>query len=172
MPQFWGIGLPFPGMVIDRRLLVHLRDRLACRLSCPCRGHRLRQALLERFAHHLALHLSERAAVHIINVFLGQLHFKRPAYDRPWPGTYPPTWVWQSRLMRFCTAVEERSVFTPGEFISIDDKADNFVAARRRHWNAAIWTGKDALDNLLDAAIHILAASVPPPSTPSSRRQS
>ncbi len=172
MPQFWGIGLPFPGMVIDRRLLVHLRDRLACRLSGPCRGHRLRQALLERFAHHPVLRPSGRTAIHVISVFIGQLHFKPPAYDFPWPGTYPPTLGWANPADKFLAALEERPGFTRGEIIFIDDKADNFVAARLLLWNSAIWTGKDALDNLLDAAIHILAASVPPPSTPSSRRQS
>ena len=53
----------------------------------------------------------------------------------------------------FFAAVEERSGFAPEEIVFIDDKAENVEAARRRHWNAAVWTGKDALDQVLAAVI-------------------
>lgn len=59
---------------------------------------------------------------------------------------------WAKPADEFFAAAEERSGFAPEEIFFIDDRADNVEAAQRRHWNAAVWTGKEALDDLLNTA--------------------
>jgi putative hydrolase of the HAD superfamily len=50
----------------------------------------------------------------------------------------------------FFAEVEQRSGFGPDEIFFIDDRIDNVEAARRRRWRAAVWTGENTLDELID----------------------
>lgn len=49
----------------------------------------------------------------------------------------------------FYAAIEARTGFAPADLFFIDDKAANVEAAQARGWNAAVWTGKDRLADLM-----------------------
>lgn len=56
---------------------------------------------------------------------------------------------WAKPAPEFFAEVEKRSGFTAKEIFFIDDKIENVEAARRRGWQAAVWTGENTLDELL-----------------------
>ena len=60
---------------------------------------------------------------------------------------------WAKPHPEFFAAIERRSGFAPNEIFFIDDRIDNVAAARRSHWNAALWTGKNTLTELLEIAL-------------------
>jgi putative hydrolase of the HAD superfamily len=61
---------------------------------------------------------------------------------------------WAKPAPQFFAAVEQRSGFAPNEIFFIDDKIVNVEAARNRRWHAAVWTGKNTLEELLGNAAH------------------
>ncbi len=60
---------------------------------------------------------------------------------------------WAKPAPEFFAEIEQRSGFAPNEIFFIDDKIDNVAAARSRNWHAAVWTGENTLDELLENAI-------------------
>lgn len=52
----------------------------------------------------------------------------------------------------FYAAIEARTGYAPADIFFIDDKAANVEAARARGWNAAVWTGRDRLADLIARA--------------------
>ena len=59
---------------------------------------------------------------------------------------------WAKPAPQFFAEVERRSGFAPSEIFFIDDRIENIEAARNRGWCAAVWTGKNTLDDLLESA--------------------
>jgi len=57
---------------------------------------------------------------------------------------------WAKPAPEFFAEIERRSGFAPGEIFFIDDKIENVAAARRCGWGAAVWTGQNTLDELLE----------------------
>jgi len=56
---------------------------------------------------------------------------------------------WAKPAPQFFAEVEQRCGFAPNEIFFIDDKVDNVEAARNCGWGAAVWTGKNTLEELL-----------------------
>lgn len=52
----------------------------------------------------------------------------------------------------FYAAIEARTGYAAADIFFIDDKAANVEAARARGWNAAVWTGRDRLADLIARA--------------------
>lgn len=61
---------------------------------------------------------------------------------------------WAKPDPQFFAEVERRTRIRPTEIFFIDDRVANVEAARSRGWNAAVWTGKDSLDDLLESVRH------------------
>jgi putative hydrolase of the HAD superfamily len=59
---------------------------------------------------------------------------------------------WAKPAPEFFARIEQRSGFAPNEIFFIDDKIENVEAARSRGWRAAVWTGANTLDELLENA--------------------
>lgn len=49
----------------------------------------------------------------------------------------------------FFAAVAARTGLAPSEMLLLDDRAENVVAARAAGWNAALWTGRERVRDLL-----------------------
>jgi putative hydrolase of the HAD superfamily len=56
---------------------------------------------------------------------------------------------WAKPAPEFFTAIETRTGYAGRELFFIDDRAENVEAARSRGWNAAVWTGRQSLAELM-----------------------
>ena len=59
---------------------------------------------------------------------------------------------WAKPAPQFFAAVERRSGFAPNDIFFIDDKIANIEAAHNHRWHAAVWTGNNTLEELLENA--------------------
>ncbi len=59
---------------------------------------------------------------------------------------------WAKPEPEFYLEIERRSGFRPSEIFFIDDKIENVEAARGCGWGAAVWTGANTLEELLEKA--------------------